>query len=208
MKVLSLNVQHGGAKRIPRICDYVQAHDPDVFIATEHRNHTILAAQLAERGFSNQLSGTGNKNTVLVAAKQEGDSVCHDPRRLIGIRFPSFTVLGAYFAQNNEKRPLFEYLLSNPPTEPSLLVGDFNTGEHFKDEQGKTFYCADMFTQLSEVGWSRINSHEPTWFSNAGNGFCIDHAFVTGGVTGTAVFDHATREKKLTDHSALHVTLV
>lgn len=207
MKILSLNVRHGGGQRISSICEYVQSQGPDVFIATEHRNRTKLADQLAELGYASQVSGSGDKNTVLIASKHDGDPVIHESQRLIGIRLDSMTVLGTYFAQNNEKRPLFDYLLANPPVEPSLLIGDFNTGEHFKDENKKTFYCADLFVRLVDVGWLRLNSHEPSWYSTAGNGFCIDHAFVSAGLTGKASFDHSTRESGLTDHSGLLVEI-
>jgi len=207
MKILSLNVRHGGGQRISGICEYVQAQDPDVFVATEHRNRTTLAEQLAALGYANQASGTGARNTVLVASKHDGDSVIHDPQRLVGLRLSSMTVLGTYFAQNNQKRALFDYLLANPPIEPSLLIGDFNTGEHFKDENKKTFYCADLFVRLVDVGWLRLNSHEPTWYSTAGNGFCLDHAFVSDGLSGKATFDHSTRASGLTDHSGLLVEI-
>lgn len=200
-------MRHGGGKRVPKICEYVQAQGSDVLVVTEHRNHTSLANQLSDLGYKTQTSGVGDKNTVLVAAKEPGEPVRHEPRRLIGLRFSTLTVLGTYFAQNNEKRPLFEYLLSNRPMEPTVLVGDFNTGEHFKDEKGRSFLCADLFGRLSGAGWLRMNSREPTWYSSAGNGFCIDHAFITAGLNGTANFDHSTREIGLTDHSALHVKI-
>jgi len=35
MKILSLNVRHGGGPRISSICEYVRAQDPGVFIATQ-----------------------------------------------------------------------------------------------------------------------------------------------------------------------------
>jgi exonuclease III len=207
MRVVSLNLRHGGGARIPSICQYIESLEPDIFVASEHRQGTALSTELIELGLRTQVAGIGKKNSVLVAAKIDGQPITHDPQRLIGLQFGWFSVLGTYFPQKHEKRRLFQYLLGNPPSDRTLLIGDFNTGEHFKDEHGKTFYCADLFARLTEVGWDRINPHEPSWLSAAGNGFCIDHAFIWGGLSGTATYDHVTRDQGISDHSALIVEL-
>lgn len=83
---------------------------------------------------------------------------------------------------------MFDDLCSLPArhlTEPSPLIGDFNTDKHFINETGKTFALADQFDCLDSLGWhdmwrERNNDViEYSWYSNAGNGFRLDHAFGT-----------------------------
>jgi exonuclease III len=98
---------------------------------------------------------------------------------------------------------------------PTLLVGDFNTGRHRIDETGKTFNLADRFEQLTEKwtdAWRHIHGdkREFTWFSRSGNGFRIDHAFVTASLSDRlerAEYSQVEREQGVSDHSPLIVDL-
>jgi exodeoxyribonuclease III len=90
-------------------------------------------------------------------------------------------------------------------------MGDFNTGLHRLDESGATFHCAEEFGRLSQVGWVDGWRHlhgetrKYSWYSNAGNGFRLDYAFVTTDLVDrveAAEYDHSTRDI-LSDHSAL-----
>ena len=112
---------------------------------------------------------------------------------------------------------MFDSICSLDPTvlkEQSLLLGDFNTGRHFLDERAKTFYCAEYFDRLENLGWvdawrsRNEGTKEFSWFSNAGNGFRIDHAFVSSDLNKriqSVTYDHSVREAGLSDHSALVV---
>jgi exonuclease III len=118
-----------------------------------------------------------------------------------------------------EKRAVFEFLLALPKShlrEPSILIGDFNTGKHYIDEKGKTFYCAKHFCQLETVGWIDAwrqhhgDRKEFTWFSNANNGFRVDHAFVSPTLfprVRKVWYSHRERELKISDHSVLLLDL-
>ena len=64
---------------------------------------------------------------------------------------------------------------------------------------------------LSDLGRTHNGelAQEYSWYSNAGNGFRIDHALAGMKVTSRCVnsyYDHSTRDT-LTDHSALIVEL-
>jgi exonuclease III len=100
---------------------------------------------------------------------------------------------------------------------PFLLVGDFNTGAHYQDEDGATFRCADQFKRLTQSGsrWFDAWRHfagerrEYTWYSRKG-GFRLDHAFVSEPLVprlAACWYSHDEREQKVSDHSILLVEL-
>ena len=124
--------------------------------------------------------------------------------------------MAAYFALNERKKPLFDFLLSLPPQyvkDSSAIIGDFNTGLPYEDEKGDTFACAAEFRALLGQGWidawrSRNSAaREFTWYSRQGNnGFRLDHARVSPVLNQRITdirYSHAERESKLSDHSAL-----
>jgi len=104
------------------------------------------------------------------------------------------------------------------PIDPAhIIIGDFNTGAHKLDESGSTFYCAEQFDQLSSAGlidsWRTRNPllREFSWYSNAGNGFRIDHAFsssIADGGIQRIYYNHEPRDSGITDHSALVVEYI
>ena len=135
-------------------------------------------------------------------------------------RVEGVNLFGAYFALNERKKPLFDFLLSLPPqflAEPSLIIGDFNTGLPFEDEKGNTFACTDEFRRLLAAGWidawrsRNLEAREFTWYSTqAKNGFRIDHALASPSLNAriTSIrYSHAEREARTSDHSALVVNL-
>ena len=103
--------------------------------------------------------------------------------------------------------------------DPFLFIGDFNTGKHRIDETGRTFHSAAKFRQLEESGWTDAWRHihgaesEDTWYSRLkggarGNGFRLDHAFVTPALLpriGRCWYSHEEREAGISDHSILMV---
>ena len=98
--------------------------------------------------------------------------------------------------------------------DPVLFIGDFNTGAHWKDEKKKTFVCAEHFGSLSDLGWEDLWRHyngdvkEYTWYSAAGNGFRLDHAFATTNLQPrikACRYSHEEREAGMPDHSVLIV---
>jgi exodeoxyribonuclease-3 len=102
------------------------------------------------------------------------------------------------------------------PSSNILAIGDFNTGSNTLDTEDAKFHCADQFVNLANTTltdlWRTHNGElakEYSWYSNAGNGFRIDHALAGVKATSRCVacyYDHSTRDT-LTDHSALIVEL-
>ncbi|HYX05984.1 MAG TPA: hypothetical protein VE912_04550, partial [Bacteroidales bacterium] len=90
-----------------------------------------------------------------------------------------------------------------------LIIGDFNTGKHYIDEKGKTFYCSEYFDKFNEASlidsWRsrKHNEKEYSWYSNVGNGFRIDHAFSTPNLDRLITnvhYSYVERENGLSDH--------
>lgn len=228
MKLVTLNIQHGGGKRIPEILEYLHAQDADVIVLTEFRNNAnaeVLRAGLTASGFHHfaGASVAPQENSVCIFSKQPFITRTYpelpkpDQHRLISAHFDCVSVYGVYFPQNQAKARLFKFLVEGghqPPENAYLLVGDFNTGLHFQDEEKATFYCTAELKALLEAGlvdsWRKRhpNTREFSWYSHRGNGFRIDHAFsspLANALIEQVYYDSKPREAKMTDHSALVV---
>jgi exonuclease III len=99
---------------------------------------------------------------------------------------------------------------------PHVMIGDFNSGRHHLDESGATFSLTASLGMIASLGyidaWRHVNgqAREFTWYSHLGDGFRIDHAFVSAGL-GPRVrgcrYSHLEREGDLSDHSVLLLDL-
>lgn len=225
MKLVSLNIRHGGGTRVPHIVSYLRNLAADVVVLSEFRenaNANPLRSSLAAQGLTHFAAGSTapKKNSVCIFSNAAFSSHTYpflgqDEHRLISIRFSGLAILGVYFPQNKDKARLFQFLLDRayqPTDEAHIIIGDFNTGLHRIDESGKTYYCADQFAALSKSGlvdsWRTRHpeAREYSWYSSAGNGFRIDHAFSSLAANARIqriYYDHEPRLSGITDHSAL-----
>jgi exodeoxyribonuclease-3 len=226
MKLVTLNIQHGGGKRVPGILDYLSPQNADVIVLTEFRENTnacILRSELGAAGFTQfaAASISPRGNSVCIFSKRAfvprtyPELPPQDRHRLISAHFDGLAVFGVYFSQNKSKAGLFQFLVNgrHRPTEAAyFVVGDFNTGLHRIDEAGASFHCTEDFVALSRSGlvdsWRSRNLQEKvfSWYSNHGNGFRIDHVFSSPEADKTiqsVQYDHTPRESGVTDHSAL-----
>lgn len=225
LKILTWNILRGGGERTSKICDQIQQHDPDIVVLTEVRNGErgdSIRESLAAAGYQYQhiASAELGTNTVGLFSRIEYQQTAlqslalKDKKRCLLADFGGFTVMGVYFAQNKEKEPLWEYVLSfarENVQQRAIIVGDFNTGD--PDLDGGKFYCSRQFRQLSELwcdSW-RFFHHQETqysWISNRGNGYRVDHIFVSPVLKKCLVsadYSHCEREVRppISDHSAL-----
>jgi exodeoxyribonuclease-3 len=119
-----------------------------------------------------------------------------------------------------KKENLWKYLLAraeNVGEQPIIFIGDFNTGRQDLDRSGgERFHCAEYMDKLEQAQltdvWRLLNSgtREYSRYSHSGNGFRIDHAFVSPGLINKVVsaqYIHIDREAKISDHAALLVSL-
>ena len=212
------------------IADAIGDINPEIAVLSEFRNGGVgekLLAKLERQGFHYQArtSAAPNDNSVLIASKipftasRTFPQLKEHSHRLLEVDFPQFSILGYYFPQKEAKRPVFEHLMQLSKMRintAALWIGDLNTGKHRVDETGASFYCAEYLGLLEQAGhidaWREINGdkREYTWFSNGGNGFRIDHAFVTPSLSNKLInvrYLHDLRVNRVSDHSGLFVEI-
>ena len=229
MRIITWNARHGGGRRATAFAETLASLSPDVGVITEYRNGPAGAQiknglEYAGLNYFSSILTPAKLNTVLLCSRtpfeeRRLDSLGEETHRCIWALAQGINILGFYFPQNREKAAVFDSICQLDPSvlkEQSLLIGDLNTGRHFLDERAKTFHCAEYFDRLEDIGWidawrsRNEEAKEFSWFSNAGNGFRIDHAFVSSGLNRrikSVAYNHSVRESGLSDHSALIVDL-
>jgi exonuclease III len=162
---------------------------------------------------------------VLIAARcvfrdhGEVDGGLPEPYRMVGVEFPTFRLVGIYMPNMLAKVPYWETLISTLRRGNgghALAIGDFNTCRPYLDEAGAIDKTAHYMDRIAEIGfcdlWRRRNPElrEYSWFSTRGNGFRIDHAFLSDALaarTGTIHYSHEERLAGISDHSPLILEL-
>ncbi len=231
VRIVSLNLRHGGGQRVDAIASALAKHDADILVLPEYRANNPgarLLAQLGALGYGHQADSrpADGTNGVAVVSRRPWTSVCRPlegtvhAQRVLEVAFDRFTLGAVYFPLNASKvafwREQFLPLALDRFASPYLFIGDWNTGRHFIDEAGATFFGAPEFESMTTDGWTDAwrslheDSREFSWFSNRGNGFRLDHAFLSRGMQGTlrgAAFSQAERSPGITDHAALILDL-
>jgi len=233
VKLLAWNILHGGGpRRMPDITLSLLEHDADVVVLTEYRRSIggQIRAVLDDHGWRHQVSTEPppGVNGILVASREPlepaGGQAGTLALRLLQAFLPQAdtTLIAAHIPDRSERRARTECwrgLLSLARTARSgrcIILGDFNTGRHHRDEPGATFNCTALLGELAAMGyidaWRAMHpdDREYSWISRAGNGFRIDSAFVSrevGPRLRAAHYSHLERERKVSDHSALLLTL-
>lgn len=233
MRIVGLNLCHGGGKRIARLLEWLLKQNADVLVLSEWRYNKgghALVSLLTSSGFAiHQQAKSGGANGLLLAVRGEcsftpATPVGSERGELAVVDLPlGLTVVGAYFPQSYAQRAFFDAcrILANRASGALLIVGDMNTGCNVRDKPtlGTPFHCSKDFVELSETAgltdlWRRSHGNEAqewTWRSPK-NGFRIDHAFGNPQLLrdhphSHCQYDHFPREIGISDHSAIVVTL-
>jgi exonuclease III len=227
MQISTWNIQHGGGKRIKLILDSIAKINSDIFVFTEFRNNQnknslINGLQKLNYNFFYFPQKTQSQNTVLIASKINleptyyNSELTNNSHRVIKVTTPQFEIYGCYFPQKNEKSKIFDFLLKqiNKSNDKSvILIGDFNTGKHYIDEESNTFYCSEYINKIEQQlvdGFRFINKDkkEYSWYSKKNNGFRIDHCFLSKDIKiNNCYYDHQPRINKISDHSILTINI-
>jgi len=230
MKVIALNIRHGGGNRIKSIVPILVQSKADIIVLTEFRfnnNSHIVRKLLKKEGYAHTTCSFKDPKTNAVAVYSKltftkSRLIEIDPQdkhRLLILDFGEFTLIPVYFAQKEKKKGLFNFLykyLSNQLNKKICVIGDFNTGLPFEDEADNTFYCVNEFKNLLTIplidSWRSRNKHtkEFSWYSNSGAGFRIDHILSTPTMDQAIQsigYDHNPRTKKATDHSLIFFSI-
>ncbi len=231
MRVATWNIQHGGGKRISTILRALETISADTLILSEFRNNLngdLLRNQLASLGYTAQSLGVASprENSLIIASREGLDNASAnsvaselDSRRCVRTFQSSLNIWGVYFACGPAKESLFQQILAASQRckdQNAILIGDFNTGKHYQDEEGKTFVCEKYMHLLAKIGWMDAWRHlhgdarEYSWYSHAGRGFRIDHAFVTPALATSIIsceYRHEFRKQECSDHAPLVLEL-
>jgi exonuclease III len=230
IRVLAWNIRQGGGIRLPAIAEAILRHEPDILVISEYRGGAAaarLGAALSEIGYRYMTEAVPppNRLGVLVAARRpfRAEALLNpelpEPYRLIDVAFDNFRLCGAYMPNLLKKVPYWEALIGAlvaDATGRALAIGDFNTCRAYVDEPGAIDATAYFLDRIDEIGfcdlWRRRypDGREYSWYSTRGNGFRIDHAFLSPALAaqaGPVRYSHEERLAGLSDHSPLLLDL-
>jgi exodeoxyribonuclease III len=227
MRILAWNIRQGGGSRLSRIVAALAVYDADVLVISEYRGGESgerLRAALREAGYvhtSAAIPPSGG-NGVLIAARHRFDDggplegAELEPYRIVRAYFGPMRLYGVYMPNLLKKVPYWEALIAALAAEPlaaeAVAIGDFNTCRAYVDEPGAIDPCAHFLDAVEAIGfcdlWRRRypDGREFSWYSTRGNGFRIDHAFLSPALAGRAGgvrYSHDERLSGLSDHSPL-----
>jgi exonuclease III len=209
----------------------VARHDADLVVISEYRggdSATRLRAALAGLGYRYQTSlvPPPGKNGVLIAARREFSehgvvsAALPEPYRMVRVELAGLRLCGIYMPNLLQKVPYWQALIAALAAESlqaqALAIGDFNTCRAYVDEPGAIDACAHFIDDIAAIGfcdlWRTRNpeGREFSWYSTRGNGFRIDHAFLSPVLAlraGAVRYSHQERLAGLSDHSPLILDL-
>jgi exonuclease III len=226
MKLISLNLRFGGQNRTDSILDYLIKSQPDFIVLGEFKNDANgekIKEALKNEGFYFEES-KDDVLGVLVASKHPFTLIETKSRWVeIELLKHKLRILGVYVptGSNNDKKfkdefwqEILKYAMMNQET-PCILTGDFNSCG--KEDTTNLTYSAKELKELLELNWldswasyKNDDSERYTWFSNAGNGFRLDYAFLSpklGEQVEVIAVSHDSkiREEGISDHSPIHI---
>jgi exonuclease III len=230
LRLLAWNIRQGGGTRLPAIIAALARHEADILIISEYRGGDSakrLREALAASGYRHQtgLVPPPGKNGVLIAARRplrEHGAVTAalpEPYRMVRIEAAGILLSGIYMPNLLAKVPYWEALIAALAAEggkAALAIGDFNTCRAFVDEPGAIDATAHFIDKIEAIGfcdlWRRRfpEGREFSWYSTRGNGFRIDHAFLSPALAaqaGAVRYSHEERSAGLSDHSPLILDL-
>jgi exodeoxyribonuclease III len=138
---------------------------------------------------------------------------------MVRVELAGLALCGIYMPNLLAKVPYWETLIAALAAEAgpaALAIGDFNTCRAYVDEPGAIDATAHFMDKVEAIGfcdlWRRRypEGREFSWYSTRGNGFRIDHAFLSPALTAQAIavrYSHDERLAGLSDHSPLILDL-
>lgn len=230
MRLVAWNIRQGGGTRLPAIAQAVARHDADILVLSEYRggDSALRLCETLERlGYPHitALRPLPGRSGVLIAARRRFrtdaalDSALPEPYRLVHVEIGKLSLCGVYMPNLLAKVPYWEAVVASLAVRAdgyALAIGDFNTCRAYVDEPGAIDRCAHFMDRVAEIGFCDLWRHrypegrEFSWYSHRGNGFRIDHAFLSPALArraGPVRYSHDERLSGLSDHSPLILDL-
>jgi exodeoxyribonuclease-3 len=230
MRLVAWNIRQGGGSRLPAIATALARHEADVLVLSEYRGGESgerLRAALAPLGYAycSTAEPPPGGNGVLIAARRPflelpgSAASVRESCRLVAVDIGGMHLCGVYMPNLRKKVPYWERLIESLAPEAdreALAIGDFNTCRAYLNEAGAIDVTAYYMDRIEAAGfcdlWRRRHPErrEFSWYSTRGNGFRIDHAFLSPPLVaraGAIRYSHEERLAGLSDHSPLIVEL-
>ena len=230
MRLFAWNIRQGGGTRLAAIIEAILRHDADVLVLSEYRGGDAarrLKEALARAGYPHVTTPVPppGKTGVLVATRRRFrahaalDDALPEPYRLVHVEIGKLSLCGVYMPNLMAKVPYWEAVVAGLTMRldgHALAIGDFNTCRAYVDEPGAIDKCAYFMDRVVELGFCDFWRHrypegrEFSWYSHRGNGFRIDHAFLSPALAKRARairYSHEERLAGLSDHSVLILDL-
>jgi len=230
VRLLAWNIRQGGGSRLTGIMAAIARHDADVLVLSEYRggdsaDRLRTALHACGYRYVTRLVPPPHRTGVLIAARRrfaERGPVCPnvaEPWRLVDADFGGLRVTGVYMPNLKIKVPYWQTLVDAcalRATGDAVAIGDFNTCRAYVDEPGAIDGTAYFMDSMDAIGFRDLWRHrypdgrEFSWYSHRGNGFRIDHAFLSPTLAeraGVVRYSHEERLAGLSDHSMLLLDL-
>jgi exonuclease III len=230
LRLLAWNIRHGGGARLPAIVQALARHEADILVISEYRggdSANRLRAALVASGYlhATSLVPPPGRNGVLIASRrpfrEHGavSTALPEPYRMVRVEVAGLFLCGIYMPNLLAKVPYWQALIAALAADSgnaALAIGDFNTCRAYVDEPGAIDATAHFMDKVEAIGfcdlWRRRHpeGREFSWYSTRGNGFRIDHAFLSAALAaqaGAVRYSHAERLAGLSDHSPLILDL-
>lgn len=234
VRIATQNIQWGGDSapggdgqpRLTRLVPYLVELDADLLVLTEYKSGPRgeeLQRLLRDAGYLHFIHqspptryslGTAIASRIPVKPTQPPLPAVMDPWRCTAVTLYGIDIFGFYFPLQGMPA-YWDWVLSNAKerlSHKTILIGDFNTGKHFIDEEGDVFLCSEKHMALEDIGfidaWRAVNVADrgATWFSSAKRGFRLDYIWASPLIAAqveNVLHNHDARNAGMTDHSAV-----
>jgi exodeoxyribonuclease-3 len=234
IRILSWNISKRGTNFSKEVVNAVLGHQPKIAILSEYvlasstigrglnaaGYETIGATHLSSRSTGIAIFGSSQIRTS--AHELEGlqsrwitVEVPELRLRIAAVHVPGIGDKKAGISKADAWEAVLDFA-RRQRNENTVIIGDLNTGLPNVDEAGDTFSCVAKFRRLSNTGfvdaWRKCHgqAREYSWYSNYGNGFRLDHAFVSTPLSKLKFrcdYSHIEREEKISNHSIVILEL-
>jgi exodeoxyribonuclease-3 len=235
--ILTLNIANPSAARAERLLDWLSAREEQILVLTEtgtgQGTHGLLE-RLAGAGWDVRVTGPADGErgvaiaTSLNASPGDRGLVDYLPWRAERLTVDGLDVIGLYVPSRDDSREKVERkrrfcaAVSAPlaAAQPggAVVIGDLNVLEpvhrpHYGTFRDWEYRFYDEFVVRGYIDAYRHvhpQGMEYSWVDHQGSGYRFDHVFLSAVLASrieACDYDHAPREAKLSDHSALVLRL-